>query len=181
MDVSCSTSFKSSTFLPDFEQDAPTGTATPICSSQQKLAGVKSTTQISVYPWEKAKPRGETSLLQEKKSLLWMKGLLQPPLQRHRQGTSNTWSFSLRCFTLSPSPAQGKAAFPGQHFPFWFASITERGKRGSLGSPGVAATALVWSGGEEGERWQLFQGTAWNGGSLSTLECSGCCLSSQPI
>lgn len=169
--VSCfPKSFKSSTFPPDFEQDAPTGTTTLICSSQQKLAGVKSTTQISVYPWEKAKPRGETSLLQEKKSLCWMKGLLQPPLQRHhRQGTSTPWHLHvvlfLERFHSSPSPP----CLPWSPLPLLVCfHHTKSAKRQSEGSqeaaqrcsPGAAGTTLLQSEGEQGERWQPFQSTA---------------------
>lgn len=118
--VSCSTtSFKTLTFLPDFEQNASTGTATLI-SSQQQLAQVKSTTRISVYAWEKAKPRRETYLLQGKKNSKLDEKFATTTTVKNRQGTLAIWELHVVLFSFlrrdvslfpHPYPLPGKTCF----------------------------------------------------------------------
>lgn len=121
-----------------------------------------------------------------------MKDLLQSPLQRDHQGTSTPWHLLvvlfLEMFHSSPLSSPGKTSLP-LALPLLICfhhRKNEKRRRPQRCCPGVAGTSLVQSGGEEGERWQLFffsqhpeEQVTQNPGPLNTLHCSGCCLS-QP-
>lgn len=119
-------------------------TATLICSSQQQLAQVKSTTQISVYAWEKAKPRRETYLLQKQKNQcagwkVYYNHHCKDVVKRHQPFGNCILSFSFlrRDVSLSPSRlllplpthSQEKPTLPGQHFPLLVCIHHRKGKK----------------------------------------------------
>lgn len=131
----------------------------------------------------------------KKKSLCWMKGLLQPPLQGDHQGTSTLTALFLEMLHSSPLSSPGKSSLY-LALPLLICFHRRKREKRQFGETSGRCTEMLpkWSrhhlaavrrgGGSEvaalSRHSMLRSGSARNRADLNTLGCSGCCLSSQP-